>query len=61
MNGYGQWSTEGYDFEASKGMADDTHFVGLGIDEDRQPELTDERVKAWCKQINEELCLSELA
>ena len=57
----GQWSTEGYDFEASKGMADDNHFVGLGIDEDRQPELTDSRVKAWCKQIHDELCLAELA
>lgn len=42
-------------------MADDDHFVGLGIDEDRQPELTEERVKAWCKQLNEELCLAELA
>ena len=57
----GQWSTECYDFEASKGMADDNHFVGLGIDEDRQPELTDSRVKAWCKQIHDELCLAELA
>ena len=42
-------------------MADDTHFVGLGIDEDRQPELTEERVKNWCAQIREEMCLSELA
>ena len=57
----GQWSTEGYDFEASKGMADDNHFVGLGIDEDRQPELTESRVKDWCKQIHDELCLAELA
>ncbi|MFT6328716.1 MAG: flavodoxin I [Bermanella sp.] len=57
----GQWPTEGYDFEASKGMADDDHFVGLGIDEDRQPELTEQRVKAWCKQLNEELCLAELS
>ena len=23
-------------------MADDKHFVGLGIDEDRQPELTEQ-------------------
>ncbi len=42
-------------------MADDNHFVGLGIDEDRQPELTDERVKAWCAQIKEEMCLAELS
>ncbi len=56
----GHWPTEGYDFVASKGMADADHFVGLGIDEDRQPELTDKRVKDWCAQIREEMCLDEL-
>jgi len=56
----GLWPTEGYDFVASKGLADDDHFVGLGIDEDRQPELTDKRVKQWCAQITEEMCLDEL-
>lgn len=56
----GLWPTEGYDFVASKGLADDDNFVGLGIDEDRQPELTEQRVKAWCAQINEEMCLDEL-
>ena len=56
----GLWPTEGYDFVASKGLADDDHFVGLGIDEDRQPELTEQRVKQWCAQINEEMCLDEL-
>ncbi|WP_293764619.1 flavodoxin FldA, partial [uncultured Paraglaciecola sp.] len=50
----GQWPSEGYGFEASKGMADENHFVGLGIDEDRQPELTELRVKGWCKQIRDE-------
>jgi len=56
----GLWPTEGYDFVASKGLADDEHFVGLGIDEDRQPELTEQRVKQWCTQIREEMCLDEL-
>ncbi|WP_417763808.1 flavodoxin FldA [Shewanella sp.] len=56
----GHWPTEGYDFEASKALVDDKHFVGLGIDEDRQPELTEERVDAWVKQIYDEMCLSEL-
>ena len=32
-----------------------TTFIGLAIDEDRQPELTNERVDAWVKQIVEEL------
>jgi len=55
----GHWSTDSYDFEASKGMVDDKHFVGLGIDEDRQPELTESRVKDWCKQLTEEMSLNE--
>ncbi|WP_194755436.1 flavodoxin FldA [Aliidiomarina indica] len=57
----GHWPTESYHFEASKGMADDDHFVGLGIDEDRQPELTKDRVKAWCAQLMEEMGLDQLA
>jgi len=56
----GHWPTDSYNFEASKGLVDDKHFVGLGIDEDRQPELTEERVDAWVKQIYEEMCLAEL-
>lgn len=56
----GLWPTESYDFVASKGLADDDHFVGLGIDEDRQPELTEQRIKQWCAQISEEMCLDEL-
>ncbi|MGL5948057.1 MAG: flavodoxin FldA [Aeromonas sp.] len=57
----GHWPTAGYTFEASKALVSETHFIGLGIDEDRQPELTAGRVKAWCQQLNEEMCLSELA
>lgn len=53
----GHTSTAGYDFEASKALVDDDTFVGLGIDEDRQPELTDERVDAWVTQIREEMAL----
>ncbi|MFB6434763.1 MAG: flavodoxin FldA [Candidatus Malihini olakiniferum] len=53
----GNWSTKGYSFEASKGLADNKHFIGLAIDEDRQPELTSERVRTWVKQISEELNL----
>ncbi|CAI0974078.1 Flavodoxin-1 [Serratia liquefaciens] len=56
----GHWSTKGYHFEASKGLANDSHFIGLAIDEDRQPELTNERVEGWVKQIVEELSLAEI-
>ena len=56
----GQRSTEGYTFEASKALNDEHTFVGLCIDEDRQPELTSARVEKWVKQIYDEMCLAEL-
>ncbi|ATC94553.1 flavodoxin FldA [Pseudoalteromonas tunicata] len=56
----GNWPTASYNFEASKALVDNDHFVGLGIDEDRQPELTEQRIKQWCKQVYEEMCLAEL-
>ena len=57
----GHWPTASYNFDASQALIDDETFVGLCIDEDRQPELTNERVKAWCKQLREEMCLDQLA
>lgn len=57
----GQWPTEGYEFEASRALIDEKTFIGLAIDEDRQPELTEARVDAWVNQIYEEMCLAELA
>lgn len=56
----GHTSTEGFEFEASRALVDDNTFVGLCIDEDRQPELTQARVNAWVKQVYDEMCLSEL-
>jgi len=56
----GHWPTASYDFEASQAQIDDDHFIGLGIDEDRQPELTAERVEKWVNQVYEEMCLAEL-
>ncbi|WP_392565720.1 flavodoxin FldA [Utexia brackfieldae] len=53
----GHWSTEGYHFEASKSLVDDEHFVGLTIDEDRQPELTAQRINQWIKQVSAEMSL----
>lgn len=53
----GQWPAQGYHFEASKALIKANYFVGLAIDEDRQPELTSERIAAWVLQIVDELCL----
>jgi len=51
----GTWSTEGYQFDHSEGMFDDEHFLGLVIDEDFEPELSEERVDRWVVQIKQEL------
>ncbi|MDG1731533.1 MAG: flavodoxin FldA [Thalassotalea sp.] len=56
----GNWSTEGYEFEASKALIDENTFIGLALDEDRQPELTESRVDAWIELLNEEMALAEL-
>ncbi|WP_191602740.1 flavodoxin [Marinomonas algicola] len=51
-NFIGQWSTEGYDFEASRACVQDkTHFIGLAIDEDQQFDLTDQRIEQWVIQL----------
>ena len=43
----------GYEFEESQGIYNGM-FVGLPIDEDFEPELTDGRVKNWVAQIRKE-------
>ncbi|MBI9060437.1 MAG: flavodoxin [Marinilabiliaceae bacterium] len=50
----GPWSIEGYDFSESEAVIDD-HFVGLALDEDNEPDLTDGRVTQWTKIIREAL------
>ena len=47
----GQWSAEGYKFQASKALLPNGHFIGLGIDEDSEPEKSEERLKAWLAQV----------
>lgn len=48
-----KWSTEGYEYEASKAVWEEGYFVGLAIDEDNQPELTDERLERWLSQVKD--------
>lgn len=52
----GSWSTEGYDFTASRACIESKdQFIGLAIDEDQQFELTDERVEQWVIQLYAEM------
>lgn len=46
----GQVPVDGYEFEESEAVADGM-FMGLPVDEDFEPELTDERVNNWVEQL----------
>jgi flavodoxin I len=48
---FGQVSTEGYTFQDSEALMEG-QFVGLPIDEDFEPELTEERVSAWVDALS---------
>lgn len=51
----GYWPVQGYEFTASKALTPaGDQFVGLGVDEDSQHELTEERVQGWCQQLQRE-------
>ncbi len=52
----GYWPTDGYDFSESKAV-NNGKFVGLALDEDNQPELTEQRIKTWIGQLKNEFGL----
>ncbi len=54
----GIWPTEGYEYDDSIGKYDDEHFLGLGLDEENQRDLHEERIAAWVRQIKSELNIS---
>ncbi|MEM9186760.1 MAG: flavodoxin [Planctomycetota bacterium] len=51
----GLWPTEGYEFDESRALTGDDQFLGLGLDDDNQPELTDTRLYAWLAKVWAEL------
>lgn len=50
---YGSVGTEGYTFQDSDAIVDG-QFIGLPVDEDFEPELTDERVTNWINSLVKE-------
>jgi len=46
----GHWPLAGYDFTESKAVKNN-QFVGLAIDEDNQPELTQTRITQWVSKL----------
>ena len=47
----GSSSTEGYDFSESEAVIDG-EFIGLALDEDNEPDLSDLRVKNWVQELD---------
>ena len=47
----GVWPTEGYEFDESQAMFDEDHFLGLGLDEDNESEMTEDRIKNWLVKV----------
>ena len=57
-NVVGMWPTDDYEFDASKAVIDESgKFVGLALDEDQQPDKSNQRINDWCNQINNEMQL----
>lgn len=51
----GHWPVSGYEFDASKALTEDKQFfVGLALDEDCQPDLTEQRLSDWCEIIKQD-------
>lgn len=46
----GSWPTDDYDFSDSVAVVDGK-FVGLALDEDNEPDLTDYRLNEWIKSF----------
>ncbi|MEL6899264.1 MAG: flavodoxin, partial [Planctomycetota bacterium] len=51
----GLWPRENYDFDESRAMHNETHLMGLALDEDNEPELTEERIEKWLQQLRTEV------
>ena len=55
----GFWPNGAYSYYGSLAVYED-QFCGLAIDEDNEPELTDDRIDKWCLQIVQELGLLQV-
>ena len=53
------WPTSSYEFDESKGLYDQDRFLGLGLDEENESDLHEERIKAWTTQVCAELGLRQ--
>lgn len=56
-NPIGYWpNSDDYEFIASKALTEDqTHFVGLALDDEGQYDKSEARIEIWCEQLLTEL------
>ncbi|MFW5691637.1 MAG: flavodoxin [Chloroflexota bacterium] len=50
---WGMWKTDTYQFEESRAQVED-HFLGLGVDQEGQQDMTTKRIKSWVQQVIEQ-------
>lgn len=50
----GSWSTDGYNFSGSLAVHEGK-FVGLALDQDNQPDLTEDRISNWVKKVKDQI------
>ncbi|WP_053981824.1 flavodoxin FldB [Marinagarivorans algicola] len=56
----GYWPVEGYSFEGSKALTDDqTHFVGLALDDETQFDQSQARIELWCSTLRKAFTANE--
>jgi flavodoxin I len=53
---WGLWSNSNYQFEESKAKVEE-YFLGLGVDQEGQAELTAPRIQTWVKDVKMEFGL----
>lgn len=52
----GYWPTQDYEFQASKALtSDQSHFIGLPLDDECQFDLSEQRINDWLTQVLEEI------
>lgn len=56
----GLWSIAGYDFTGSKGLWDENNFIGLALDNDNEPDLTNGRIATWLAALKDECDLKNV-
>ncbi|MDX2137678.1 MAG: flavodoxin [Chloroflexota bacterium] len=47
---WGMWSTKSYEYAESKANVED-FFLGLGVDQDGQKDMTSDRLAKWANQV----------